>query len=139
MVIGRVRETAEMVFGQADYKDLPVRAVLVSPETDGYIFVEAPDMAEVLRATEEVRFVEKVVGKPASQEDVERILSPRPLTRKIRYGDAVRVTEGEFEGEGGRIESISHSKKEATVKIDTGVVPFSVTMDVSEVKPVTER
>lgn len=64
---------------------------------------------------------------------------PRPPVAGVSYGDAVKITEGKFEGERGRIANVSHSEREATVEVKSGVVPFSVTVDIDEVKPVREK
>ncbi|KXB02624.1 hypothetical protein AKJ45_01065 [candidate division MSBL1 archaeon SCGC-AAA261F19] len=133
-VLGREKEVADLICGQATYRGLPVKAIVVSPETDGYIYVEAPDVTDVLQATENVRTARKVIGRPASSEDVKRLLNPRPLVARVSYGDAVEITKGEFAGERGRITGVSHSEDEATVELDTSVVPVSVTVGVGSVR-----
>ncbi|KXA98633.1 hypothetical protein AKJ39_01410 [candidate division MSBL1 archaeon SCGC-AAA259J03] len=136
--IGRERETAELVNNQNDYRSLSLKSVVVSPETEGYIYVEANDVAEVLRATENVRFARKVLETPASEEDVDRIMSPRPPVARMSHDTPVLITGGNFKGEEGKIENIMRAEGKITVKLDATVVPVSVTVDMEQVTPVKE-
>ncbi|KXA89155.1 hypothetical protein AKJ62_03680 [candidate division MSBL1 archaeon SCGC-AAA259D14] len=135
-VINREREVAELIEDQNDYKDLSLKAILVSPRTSGYVYAEATSEAEILRATEDVKLVKDVIEKPASREDLEKILNPRPPVADVSYGDTVEIINGEFKGERGKVANISHSEEEVTVRMKTTAVSFSTTVGMDEVKPV---
>ncbi|KXB06281.1 hypothetical protein AKJ51_03930 [candidate division MSBL1 archaeon SCGC-AAA382A20] len=132
--IGRERETAELVYNQNDYRNLSLKSIVVSPETEGYIYVEADDVTDVLRATKNVRLARKVLKNPASKEDVDNIMNPRPLVTKMSHDTPVLITGGDFKGEEGRIENIVRAEGKVTVKIDAAVIPLSVTVDIDQVK-----
>lgn len=134
--IGREEETAELVNNQNDYNGLSLKSIVVSPETEGYIYVEADDVTDVLRATKNVRLARKVLETPASEEDIDNIMTPRPQVAKVSYGASVLITDGDFKGEEGKIENITHAEGVATVKLSTTVVPVSVTVNLEQVLPV---
>ncbi|KXA89993.1 hypothetical protein AKJ62_01920 [candidate division MSBL1 archaeon SCGC-AAA259D14] len=134
--IGREEETAELINNQNDYRNLSLKSIVVSPETEGYIYVEADDVTDVLRATKNVRLARKVLENPASEEDVDNIMNPRPLVTKMSHDATVLITGGDFKGEEGRIENIVRAEGKVTVKVDATVVPVSVTVDMDQVKPI---
>lgn len=135
-VVGREKEAAEMINGQNDYNNYSLISIVVSFETEGYIYVEADDVADVLRATENVRLAREVLERPAPEEDVDKIIHPRPHVAKVSYGSSVLITDGGFKGEEGEVKNVMHEEETVTVELDTTAVPISVTVDMDLVKPV---
>lgn len=75
VTLSREIEAAKLVYGQHEYKDFSLKSILISPKTEGYIYVEADTRADVLRATEDVKLAKKVVESPLSCSEMKDLVN----------------------------------------------------------------
>ncbi len=118
---------------------IPVKGILFNDKVKGYLFVEADNEEDVMRAVYGIRHVKGVVREPISFEEIKRMIEVKEEEAKpLSVGDVVEITSGTFKGEIGKVVEVDNEKGICTVVPTDTPVAIPIKLKTSHVK-VIER
>ncbi|AGK61290.1 LSU ribosomal protein L24A [Archaeoglobus sulfaticallidus PM70-1] len=113
---------------------LPVYAIMSPKEVKGYIFVEAENVEDVLKAIRGVPHVKGLVKGEVGFHEIEHFLVPRKAAEQIKEGYKVEIISGPFKGEISVVKRVDETKNEITVELIDAVVPIPITVKADHVR-----
>lgn len=133
-IIGQERAVAEMIAAKAKAQNVDLKAILVSEDIKGYVFVEAEHQQEVDNIISGIPHIRgKVVGKVELSE-LEYILIPKPPTEGLEVGDTVEIVGGPFKGERAKVNRIDAAKGEVTLELLESAYPIPIKVHADYIK-----
>lgn len=103
--IGQEKSVLNIIFNKLrvmnPFPDL--KALMISEQLRGYIFIEAIHQREVMATIAGVPHIKgKVVGS-IKLEDIQHVIQPRKVTEVLEEGDTVEIVSGIFAGQQARV------------------------------------
>lgn len=106
-----------------------IKAMLVSPQLPGYIFLEAPTKRDVQIAIQGIPHIKgRIVGQ-IPLDSISHVLTPRSVTEFLEEGDTVEIISGVFEGSRAMVMRMPHdtsSSEEVVVRLLQEETPITI-------------
>jgi len=116
---GREDLCAELIASKVKLRNLPVKAILATPKTPGYIYIETDSPFVVSQAIQGVKLVRGLFPTIVSEEEVLRLVKEEPLLERLEVGDKIEVVSGPFAGFRGKVLRINKRKHEVQVLLES--------------------
>jgi transcription termination/antitermination protein NusG len=100
----------------------------------GYIFIEAPDLAEAQRAVYQIPYARGVLEKPVGYNEIEHMFDIAKTEVNILKGDIAEVISGPFKREKVKVTRIDKTKEEVVVELLEAAVPIPITVKMDAIK-----
>lgn len=137
--IGQEKIVIDILQGKVKTEKADVYSITLVDSLRGYLFVEAPDEANVRKLIYKAPHVRGLVKGGMGLKELEHFLEVKPLTAGIERGDTVELTAGAFKGERAKVIRVDVGKEKITVEIIEAVVPIPITVDASSVRIVAKE
>ena len=132
---GRERQVVDRIYSRIKEKpEFQVKAILNPQEVRGYIFIEADDRDDVMRAISHITHVKGIVKKPIKMDEIEHFFEPVMRAINIQEEDIVEIISGPFKGEKARVTQINQTKEECVVELLEAAVSIPITQKLDSVK-----
>ena len=115
---GREDLCAELIASKVKLRNLPVKAILATPKTPGYVYVEADSPFIVNKAIQGVKLVRGMFPTAIDENEVLRLVKEEPLLERLKVGDKIEVVSGPFTGYRGKVLNIYKRKREVEVLLE---------------------
>ncbi|MCL5427783.1 MAG: transcription elongation factor Spt5 [Candidatus Marsarchaeota archaeon] len=119
--------TADILENKAKKTDLAVDAVILPAGMRGYVILEGESENAIRDLIMNEPHVKGVLSKPLSSEELERLLTVKPMRQEIGINDTVEFLSGPFKGYKARVKKVDAAKDEITVELMDVAVPIPVT------------
>jgi transcription termination/antitermination protein NusG len=100
----------------------------------GYIFIEAPDLAEAQRSVYQIPYARGVLEKPVGYHEIEHMFDVAKAEVNIQKGDIAEVISGPFKREKVKVTRIDKTKEEVVVELLEAAVPIPITVKMDAIK-----
>ncbi len=138
--VGQERAVAEIIERRVKgSKNLDIKAIMVPETLNGYVFIEAGSLKDVLTATAGIPHVRGQVGGMIKFEDIEHLVTVKSQVSMISAGDIVEVVRGPFKGEKATIVRVDPSKEEVVLELIEASNPIPIRVHADYVKLVERR
>jgi len=138
--IGQEKAVAEIIERRVKgSKDIDIRAILVPETLNGYVFIEAGSLKDVLTAASGIPHVRGQVSGKVKLEDIEHFITVKSQVEMISAGDVVEVIRGPFKGERATILRVDTSKEEVVLELIESPNPIPIRVHADYVKLVERR
>ncbi|MEM1659128.1 MAG: transcription elongation factor Spt5 [Candidatus Jordarchaeales archaeon] len=138
--IGQEKAVAEIIEKRVKgSKDVDVKAILVPESLNGYIFIEAASLKDVLTVTAGIPHVRGQVSGRVKLEDIEQFITVKSQASMLSTGDIVEVIRGPFKGEKATIVRVDTSKDEVVLELLESPNPIPIKVHADYVKLVERR
>ena len=132
---GQEKITANILAKKAHAEKLPVYAVFVPENVQGYLFIEAQDENSAVKLIQRVKHVKGMLKSQVEIGDIQKMLvTEKTQALTIERGDIVEMISGPFKGEKARVTKLDETKDEVTVELIEITVPIPVTVKSKMVK-----
>ncbi len=132
---GQELNVALLMEMRANSMKLPVGAIVVPPGVKGYVIVEAPGIHVVYSLASELKHVKGTAAGMVSPEELERLISPKPILEEVKEGELVEVVAGPFRGLKAQVLRVNKAKGEVTLNILEAAYPLQVTVPGDYIRP----
>jgi len=136
--VGQERIVADLLRSKQEKEHHEIYSLAVIDNVRGYIFLEAPNEAEVKKLVYNVPHLKGIVAGGVDLTEVEHFFEEKSLTVDIHKGDMVELTAGPFKGEKAKVIRVDDAKDKITVELVEATVPIPVTMDASSIRVITK-
>jgi len=138
--IGQEKAVAEIIERRVKgSKDIDIKAILVPETLNGYIFIEAGSLKDVLTATAGIPHVRGQVSGRVKLDDIEPFITVKSQVSMISAGDVVEIIRGPFKGEKATIVRVDTSKEEVVLELIESPNPIPIKVHADYVKLVGRR
>ncbi|MCD6522359.1 MAG: transcription elongation factor Spt5 [Candidatus Diapherotrites archaeon] len=136
--VGQERIVADLLRAKQSKAENDIYSIAVIDNLRGYIFVEAPNEAEVKKFVYNVPHVKGLVPGGVDLSEVAHFFEEKSLTVDIKVGDLVELTAGPFKGEKAKVKRVDESKDKITLELIEATVPIPITMDAASVRVISQ-
>jgi len=137
--VGQERIVADLLKSKQTKAEQEIHSLVVVDNLRGYIFVEAPNEAEVRKLIYNVPHLKGLVPGGVDLTEVGHFFEDKSLTVDIHKGDLVELTSGPFKGEKAKVVRVDEAKDKITLELVEATVPIPVTMDASAIRVITQK
>lgn len=127
-------KAVEMISERAIKKQLNVFSVIRPHGLKGYIIIEASDRDSAEEAAYNLPYVNGIIRKTVSYDEIKNMLEPKIEDYNIEEGDIVEIIGNTFKGEKAKVTRIDKSKGEVVVSLLGASVPIPVTVKIDSIK-----
>lgn len=132
---GQEKITANILAKKAQAEKLPVYAVFVPENVQGYLFIEADGENSTVKLIQRVKHVKGMLKSAVEMNEIQKMLvTEKTQALTIERGDIVEMISGPFKGEKARVTKLDEAKDEVTVELIEITVPIPVTVKTKMVK-----
>ena len=137
--VGQEKNVAKIIMGHVEVNKIPIKAILVTENLKGYIFIEADGPHVVERAVANIKHVKSRIPGALTFSDIEKYISVKPVVEELDINDIVEVISGPFRGMRARVTDIDRAKEEITIELLEASFTLPVTVHADYVKLVSKR
>lgn len=138
--IGQEKAVAEIIERRVKgSKDIDVKSIFVPETLNGYVFIEAGSLKDVLMAIAGIPHVRGQVSGRVKLEDIEHFITVKSQVSMISAGDVVEIIRGPFKGEKATIVRVDASKEEVVLELIESPNPIPIKVHADYVKLVERR
>lgn len=130
---------ADLLESKQKLEETCMYSIAVIDNLRGYIFVEAPNEAELKKVIYSVPHLKGVVKGGVDLNEVEHFFEEKSLTVDINKGDLVELTAGPFKGEKAKVVRVDEAKDKITVELVEATVPIPITLDAASIRVITQK
>jgi len=116
---GREELCAKFIALKTKARNLPIKAILATPKTPGYVYIEADHPFTVERAIQGVKLARGMFVSAIDANEVLGLIKEEPLLEKLKIGDMIEVVRGPFAGHRGKVLRIRKRKHEVEVLLES--------------------
>ena len=116
------------------FKSKGIFAVIRPHGMRGYIFVEAPSMAEAEAVLQGVPYARGLLSREIPYPEIEHMLEQVKVEMNVHKGDIVEIISGPFKRENAKVTRINKQKEEIVVELLESAVPIPITVKMDAVK-----
>ncbi|MET1160602.1 MAG: transcription elongation factor Spt5 [Thermoprotei archaeon] len=117
-------------------KNPGIYSIIIPPGMRGYVFLEALSLSNVLTLMSNIKYVKTTQPVVVSEEEIDRLVKPKPVIESLSVGDIVEIIRGPFRGMKARVTAINKSKNSVTVSILEAAFAVPIEVPSDYVKPV---
>ena len=121
--VGQERIVADLLRAKQSKAENDIYSIAVIDNLRGYIFVEAPNEAEVKKFVYNVPHVKGLVPGGVDLSEVAHFFE---------------LTAGPFKGEKAKVKRVDESKDKITLELIEATVPIPITMDAASVRVISQ-
>ncbi|HDO41732.1 MAG TPA: transcription elongation factor Spt5 [Candidatus Bathyarchaeota archaeon] len=136
--VGQEKNVAKIIMGHVEVNKIPIKAILVTENLKGYIFIEADGPHVVERAVANIKHVKSRIPGTLTFSDIEKYISVKPVVEELDINDIVEVISGPFKGMRARVTDIDRAKEEITIELLEASFTLPVTVHADYVKLVSK-
>lgn len=138
--VGQERAVAEIIERRVrGSKNLDIKAIMVPEMLNGYVFIEAGSLKDVLTATAGIPHVRGQVSGRIKFEDIEHLITVKSQVSMMSAGDIVEVIRGPFRGERATILRVDPNREEVVLELIESPNPIPIRVHADYVKLVERR
>ncbi len=136
--VGQEKNVAKIIMGHVEVNNIPIKAIFVTENLKGYIFIEADGPHVVERAVANIKHVKSRIPGTLSFSDIEKYILVKPMVEELDIDDVVEVISGPFRGMKARVTDIDRAKEEITIELLEASFTLPVTVHADYVKLVSK-
>jgi transcription termination/antitermination protein NusG len=127
-------KAVDLISERVGKKTLSVYSLARPHGLKGYIILEAADRESAEEAAFNLPYVQGIIGKTVSYEEIQQMLQPKVEEMNIAVGDIVEIIGQTFKGEQAKVTRIDKAKGEVVVSLLGASVPIPVAVKMDNVK-----
>lgn len=131
---GQESIVADLLYEKIKKSNLPIGALIVSPNLKGYLIAESENESDARRAINNVPHVKGILHKTMQIQEIKELLESKPTEIVLNRGDLVEIIAGPFKGEKAKVVKIEKNSEEITVELVEVAVPIPVTIKLNTIK-----
>jgi len=131
---GREDIVAEIIAEEAKRKKLAIYSITALPNVKGFLFVEAENQLEVMKAIHELRYAKRVLPQEVDIKEILQHIEEGIKPEEIKEGDIVEILIGPLKGSKARVIKVNPKKEEALIELIGVPVPLNITVPLNNIR-----